>query len=103
MLRQSKRDRRENSQTQTTISHTSFGSVIHSTGQAKNGAMASTDTAPAAAAAARRRHPPRFLTRSLNATMEGTAMAMLALVGGEDRAGFVAERATSRFRRAGTF
>ena len=39
------------------ISHTSAGSVSHSTGQTKNGAMASTEAAPAANAAVSLRHP----------------------------------------------
>ena len=55
------------------ISHTSAGSVIHSTGQAKNGAMASTETAPAANAAARLRHPRKLRTRSASASIDTSA------------------------------
>ena len=55
------------------ISHTSAGSVIQSTGQAKNGAMARTDTAPAANAAARLRHPRKFRTRSARALVGASA------------------------------
>ena len=52
------------------ISHTSAGSVTHSTGQTKNGAMASTETAPAANAAARLRHPRKPRTRSASALID---------------------------------
>ena len=52
------------------VSHTRAGSVSHRMGQAKNGASASTDAAPAMTAAARQRHPPRPFTRSASAAID---------------------------------
>ena len=62
-------------------SHTSAGSVSHSTGQTKNGAIASTDTAPAATAASCRRQPARARTRSCSDAIEKSAGMKLAGMG----------------------
>jgi hypothetical protein len=68
------------------ISHTSTGSVAHRTGQAKNGAIASTETAPAANAAPRRRHPRKPRTRSASATID-TLAGMGSIESARSRAG----------------
>src|SRR5581483_9042409 len=61
-------------------SHTSTGSVTHRTGQAKKGAIASTEAPPAASAAARRRQPERLRRRSAREPMEtGTGMGSEAM------------------------
>src|SRR6185503_12067907 len=62
------------------ISHTSVGSVSHSTGQTKNGAMARTDAAPATKAAIHPRHPRKPRKRSLSALID-TSAGMGSLTG----------------------
>ena len=57
--------------------------MIHSTGQAKNGAIASTDNAPAAKAAARLRQPRRLRTRAASPAIDHSA-GMAPLIGERD-------------------